>query len=365
MIKILVTGGAGFIGSHVVRKIQEISGGESVQVTVIDSFYERAHTSRSRERAAALNADLHIVDITKHQEITNILEAVRPNVIIHLAAETSTGDSANHPTLHTHVNATGTAALIEAMVTVGHAPSHVVLVSSRAVYGEGMWIDPADGLDFYPRTRSRDALVRADFEIRAPSGEAGVPVAHCATTVIPRPVSVYGLTKLWQENILTLWCETEKIPISILRMQNVYGVGQLLENSYSGIIALFHKIARERKVLPLFEDGNIVRDCIYVEDAADIIVKCSLQKNSETKYIDVGTGIPITLLDAAKKISEIYNIQKPRITGEFRVGDVRWACADLAALNTHLGFVPSISFESGTQRIKDWLDSEEQMGKIQ
>lgn len=363
MIKFLITGGAGFIGSHVVRKIQEISVGESAQVTVIDSLYERAHNSRSRQRAAALNADLHIIDITKHHEITKILEAVRPNVIIHLAAETSTGDSANHPTLHTHVNATGTAALIEAMVTVGHAPRHVVLVSSRAVYGEGMWIDPADGSTFSPRTRSRDALMREQFEIRAPSGKAGVAVAHCAATVFPRPVSVYGLTKLWQENLLTLWCETEKIPLSILRMQNVYGVGQLLENSYSGIIALFHKIAREGKVLPIFEDGNIVRDFVYVEDVVDIIIKCSLELNPETKYIDVGRGVPITLLDAARIISKIYNIPNPKITGEYRIGDVRWACADLAALKTHLGFVPSISFETGTQRIKNWLDTEDRMEK--
>ena len=145
MLRILITGGAGFIGKHVISQLRESYKSEGVEICVVDSLYQRVHNLETQKAAELLAVDLRIADVTDSPGLSQIVRAFKPDVIVHLAAETSTGDSAVRPTLHTHTNASGTAALLESLIFSKHVPRKIVLSSSRAVYGEGLWVDPFEG----------------------------------------------------------------------------------------------------------------------------------------------------------------------------------------------------------------------------
>lgn len=213
MKNILITGGAGFIGSHIVRLLNEKHPKSQINIVVVDTLYHRAHKSVKIRDLSSLDADFRVFDINSLLLVRDVIEETKPDVIVHLAAETSTGDSAIHPSLQTHGNVTGTASLIEAIILAAHRPAHFILSSSRAVYGEGGWVDPATDCIFYPKPRQRSDLERGVFDIGAPSGLPAKPTAHCAGKITPKPVSVYGQTKLWQEDLLTLWCEARMSPL--------------------------------------------------------------------------------------------------------------------------------------------------------
>ena len=354
----LMTGGAGFIGCALARELTRRAGGEAARsIVAADCLHPQIHPDRSRPDALPTAADLCVMDVCDRDAWDRLLDNFRPAHVIHLAAETGTGQSLEVPTRHTHVNVTGTAQMLEAFDRAGHCPQHIVLASSRAVYGEGSWVDPADNSIFRPAHRPIEQLERGEFNILAPSGRVANPLAQDQAETLPNPVSIYGATKLAQEHIMGLWCLARRVPLSILRFQNVYGAGQSPHNSYTGIVGLFHRLAASGLAIEVYEDGMIGRDFIYIDDVARCIVSALEQPPAYSRILDVGSGKATTILDVARDIAELYGAPEPRISGAYRYGDIRWAVAATEALHSDLGFQSQIGFAEGTRRLSTWLDS--------
>jgi dTDP-L-rhamnose 4-epimerase len=252
------------------------------------------------------------------------------------------------------VNVVGTTQMLDAFTRHGHLPQEFVLTSSRAVYGEGRW-EGADGSTFYPSGRSHHQLSRGEWGFQA-GGVPATPSPHRASEIFPNPSSVYGSTKLAQEHVLKSWCSAMNVPATVLRLQNVYGPGQSPFNPYTGIINIFHKIAYAGGSIEVYEDGEIGRDFVFIDDVVRSIL-AALQTHAEgVRQLDVGTGKATTIMDAAKLIAGLHNAPDPVVCGKFRDGDIRWAVADAEPLVKELGVSANVDFiESGGRLVGEWL----------
>ena len=234
----VVTGGAGFIGSALSHRLI----GQGYTVIALDSLHPQIHPNRSRPAELHPEVELIVGDVTDPLVWDELLSRVRPELVVHLAAETGTGQSLDEATRHSQVNVVGTTVMTDALLRHNTIPAQIILASSRAVYGEGQW-ESASGEFFYPAPRSHEQLARAQWDCTPSSGEPSHGVPSRAGSTAAQPTSVYGATKLAQENILRSWCLATGTALSILRLQNVYGPGQSVTNSYTGIVVLFTRLA--------------------------------------------------------------------------------------------------------------------------
>lgn len=347
--KVLITGGAGFIGCAISRLL--VDAGHSVMV--LDNLHPQIHKMQERPDALHTAAELVVGDVADAEAWDRVLTGYRPTIIYHLAAETGTGQSLLEATRHGNVNVVGTTQMTDALARHKCVPKSIVLSSSRAVYGEGAWRDNAGGV-IYPGIRTHAMLAGGRWEPRHAEGGRYVALPHAAAKVRPSPTSVYGATKLAQEHILSAWCSAMGVDLRILRLQNVYGAGQSPINPYTGIITLFHRMARKGQAIPVYEDGDIVRDFVYIDDVADVLVRVAAGE-ATTDIIDVGTGRRVSILDAARTIAGLHGAPAPFITGQFRDGDVRSAVADTAVLSRYVDVGGMITFETGAKLVGDWL----------
>lgn len=348
---IIITGGAGFIGSALASRLGE----HGLPIIAVDNLHPQIHPEQRRPDALPAFVSLYVGDVTHAQTWDEVLARWHPEVVVHLAAETGTGQSLTEATRHADVNVVGTTAMLDAFSRHGKVPSHIVLASSRAVYGEGAWRDE-DGAVFYPPSRSHDVLAASQWNPVSPSGAGKpMPLAHAAGLVFPNPTSVYGATKLAQEHILAAWSGAMRVPLSIFRLQNVYGPGQSPFNAYTGIITLFHRLARKGEALEVYEDGEIGRDFVFIDDVVSALVAGMKDVPSSRRTLDVGHGVPTTIHEAARAIAALHGAPEPVICGKFRDGDVRWAVADVHPLATTLGVTATVSFEEGARRVGEWL----------
>jgi dTDP-L-rhamnose 4-epimerase len=343
----LVTGGAGFIGCA-------LSGSLAARydrVIAFDNLHPQIHAEAKRPAMLDPHVELFVGDVTKEDDWDRLLEGCRPTTIIHLAAETGTGQSLTEATRHAHTNVVGLTRMLDALAQAGAVPEKIVLTSSRAVYGEGAWRNAATDEIVYPGQRTREQLERKQW------GFPGLePVPFSAATTEPHPTSVYGATKLAQEHILTAWALAFGSNPVVLRLQNVYGPGQSLINPYTGIVSLFCRLARERKSIPVYEDGNIVRDFVFINDVADAIqVAIESDRRSSTPY-DVGSGSPTTIAEVARWIANRYNAPAPAVNGAYRHGDVRSASCDMTRTISELGWTPRWPVEHGLEHLCVWID---------
>jgi dTDP-L-rhamnose 4-epimerase len=348
---ILLTGGAGFIGCHLASAL----GTERGMVVAVDNLHPQVHPNRSRPKELPSNVELIIADIVDSAFWDKFLTLYNPKVVFHLAAETGTGQSLTHSARHANTNVLGTAEMLDAFTRAGAIPDHLLLSSSRAVYGEGAWRSKA-GEVFYPTRRTREQLERGQWNFFGPDRAEAQPIAHNALTTHPVPSSIYGATKLAQEHIVSAWASAMKIPLSIFRFQNVYGAGQSPFNPYTGIITLFHRVAGSGHAIDVYEDGLIGRDFVYVSDVVRACVASIDSIPRGTRVLDVGTGHATTILDAAKIIAKIHKAPEPVISGKFRDGDVRWAVSDPVELENTIGIRAEIDFvNEGALRVGEWL----------
>ncbi len=354
-IDLLVTGGAGFIGCSLARKLMADAGKTPLQIVALDNLHPQVHPNRTRPTTLPDAVKLVEQDVCDAAGWDALLARVKPRQIVHLAAETGTGQSLDLPTRHTHVNVTGTAAMLEALDRHHCCPAQIMLASSRAVYGEGEWCDPATQRRFRPGRRDHTALLAERFNFVAPSGQRAVPASHDAAQTVPEPVSIYGATKLAQEHILQAWCAARPTKLTILRLQNVFGVGQSPFNPYTGIIGLFHRQAAAGQTIEVYEDGEIGRDFIVIDDVANAFASALALPPSSPGAIDVGSGTAMTVMEAANLIASLYGAPKPRITGAFRDGDIRWAVAATERLERELGVTPSCDFVAANLQLSHWL----------
>jgi dTDP-L-rhamnose 4-epimerase len=342
----LITGGAGFIGCAIAPALAQ----EFERVVAIDNLHPQIHAQRVRPQALDDRVELVVADVTREEAWTELLADVAPDVVVHLAAETGTGQSLTEATRHAEVNVVGTTRMLDAFVALKRMPRRVVLTSSRAVYGEGAWIDGAGAVS-YPGQRSKAQLERGEWDF---PGLRCLPFDGAVTT--PNPTSVYGATKLAQEHILKSWALSFDVEIGLLRLQNVYGPGQSLSNPYTGIVSLFARLAREGKSIPVYEDGEIVRDFVSIDDvAAAVRIMACEQLPSDAAY-DIGSGEATTIHHLAKVISGIYGAPAPHINGAFRNGDVRYASCDIKRAIAELGWTPKWRVEAGVAALCRWID---------
>jgi dTDP-L-rhamnose 4-epimerase len=349
----VVTGGAGFIGCALSGGLVRRFG----RVIVLDKLHPQVHPTAVRPGTLDPAIEFRHADITEPAVWDALLAKVRPEVVVHLAAETGTGQSLTEAARHARDNVLGTTVMLDAFGRHGHSPRHIVLASSRAIYGEGPW-QRTDGLVFYPGRRSLAQMAERQWDF--PDSK---PLAASAATTEPRPASIYGATKLAQEHVLEAWGAAYGSNLTILRPQNVYGPGQSLINSYTGIVCLFARLASKGQSIPLFEDGAMVRDFIYIDDVVTAFLWAIDAPPLGTRRIDVGTGKPVSVRQLADLIAERYGAPAPHVTGQHRAGDVRHAvCAPDATLNA-LGWAPKHDLRSGLDRVCAWVD--EQLGAAQ
>lgn len=345
---VLITGGAGFIGSALAARLVHAG----YDVAVMDILHPQVH---------GLNATIDIPegvrlftgDVTHAPDWDAVLRLCRPDQIVHLAAETGTAQSLSEATRHGSVNVVGTTQMLDALSRASHVPEQLVLASSRAVYGEGAW--QAGSHIFYPRPRTHAQLAAAIWDPQSPSGEAAVPVPSRAGKTEPRPTNIYAATKLAQEQIMAAWATAYDTNLSVLRLQNVYGPGQSLTNSYTGIVALFARLSRERIPLEVYEDGRILRDFVYIADVVEALFASLTQPAARLRCLDIGSGVPTTIHELAGEVAALCGAPEPVIVRKFRDGDVRAARCDIGPAVGELNWRPAWSLEEGLRALLAWI----------
>jgi dTDP-L-rhamnose 4-epimerase len=342
----LVTGGAGFIGCALSTSLAD----RFTEVRVLDVLHPQVHATTGRPTGLDARVELVVGDVRDASAWDALLEASPPDVVVHLAAETGTGQSLTESTRHASVNVVGTTTMLDALARHRVRPERILLASSRAVYGEGAWRDAAGAL-VYPGQRSHAMLERGEWQVPGLT-----PVRADARVVEPRPSSVYAATKLAQEHLVRAWALSFGVLPTVVRLQNVYGAGQSPTNPYTGILPLFARLAAQGEAIPLFEDGGIVRDFVHVDDVAAALMSALAADLPPDAVTDVGTGIPVTIAEVAARIAAGYGAPAPVVTRDFRDGDVRYACADPSAARDRLGWTPRVALEEGLSGLCTWLD---------
>ena len=277
-------------------------------------------------------------------------------VLIHLAAETGTGQSMYRVHHYTDVNITATAYLMELLLRGNYPVQSLIVASSRAVYGEGAAQCPEHGT-VYPDPRENKSMEAGDFEPKCPCCGHSTTMVPTAEDAPFRPSSLYGLTKQVQEQMVLMYAATLKINGFALRYQNVYGPGQSLKNPYTGILAIFCNQARANGPIYIFEDGLESRDFVYVDDVVEATVRCVGAPAQKPIALNVGTGVSVTVADVVKYITMYFSSSSEvRVTGAFREGDIRHNCANVERLRSTLEFAPGCRFENGLRNFLVWAD---------
>jgi len=353
--RILITGGAGFIGSHLVAALRRESPASTIWL--FDNLHPQVHGPDAPGPAPAKQVVFRKGDITDRSALSSMVREAQPQVVYHLAAETGTGQSQDELFRYCHVNVSGTANLIEAIRREsGTVTKQILLTGSRAIYGEGAYRDAA-GTEFVGLPRNPEAMAQGDFSVPVPH-DAKLPATPCPSHagLAPNPASVYASTKLMQEYLLRQGGSGAAWRAVILRLQNVYGPGQSLRNPYTGVLTVFARQLLSQESLNIFEDGKIARDFVYVADVAEALLLAKGRHLPHGTILDIGTGQPATILEVAQRLIRLFGRtdQAFSITGQFRAGDIRHACADPRAANRHLGWAPRTDLDQGLRLFADW-----------
>lgn len=360
-MKVLITGGAGFIGSSLARKLCA----DNAEVTVLDNLSPQIHGDDPIVTSAifaSLPASVHFVkgSVTDRAVLERVMQG--QDAIVHLAAETGTGQSMYEVDRYVDVNVHGTALILDILVKNSrNSVRKVVVASSRAIYGEGKYLSPVAGV-LYPGPRQEKDMLEGQFEHLCPvSGEAMECVPTDEESKI-HPTSLYGITKQTQEQMVMTTCRSIGIAASALRYQNVYGPGQSLSNPYTGILSIFSTRIKNGNPINIFEDGLESRDFVYIDDVVDATYAALTNANAADNVFGIGSGVRTSVMDVAKTLCEVYASDvSVAVTGAFRLGDVRHVYADLTKAREMLGFEPKVSFSEGITRFAQWVDRQQVM----
>ena len=360
MEKILITGGAGFIGSNLALALLK----RGHQVTVLDNLSEQIHGKNPEETSPLY---LSIKDKVRFIKGTvacreTLQKAIADNtIIVHLAAETGTGQSMYEIQHYTDVNIGATALLLDILTNEKHLVKKVVVASSRAIYGEGKYYNKTKNTFVYPLQRTDTDMQKGDFEVKDTQNHSD-ELELVATTEdsIIHPTSVYGITKQVQEQLVMTVCPTIGIAGVAFRYQNVYGPGQSLKNPYTGILSIFSTQIKNGNGINIFEDGKETRDFVFISDVVDATVLGIEKEAANNQVFNVGTGVATDVITVATELSNNYGIQVPiTISGNYRLGDIRHNYADITKARKLLGFEPKISFKEGLKQFTDWVNTQE------
>lgn len=356
MKKILITGGAGFIGSNLSLKLLS----KGYDVTVLDNLSPQIHTDNP------LNSSLYLSIKDKvnfiHGSVTNRSDwekaIVGQDIIVHYAAETGTGQSMYLIERYTNVNIEATAILLDILTNTKHQVKRVLIASSRSIYGEGKYFSEKFGI-VYPSHRKAEDMSNGDFGVYFGNTKETLQLLATDEESKIHPSSVYGITKQVQEQLIMTVCPTIGIEAVAMRYQNVYGPGQSLSNPYTGILSIFSNLILSGKSLNIFEDGLESRDFVYIDDVVEATVLGIEKDEAANQIFNVGFGKATDVLSIAKMLIQNYNCDtKINVSGNFRIGDIRHNYADLTKISSRLGFKPEFDFDKGSLKFCDWVRSQ-------
>lgn len=357
MERILITGGAGFIGSRLSLRLIDLG----YKVTVLDILSEQIH-GQNTEHSFLYNSIKDSVkfirgDVRNTSDWQNAIEDI--DTIVHLAAETGTGQSMYLIDKYVDVNCGGTAKMLDVLTNSEHKVKKVIVASSRAIYGEGKYHCEKDGVVFPGKRRKRD-LDNGLFDIKCDI--CGSPLALLPTDEDAKiqPESIYAITKSNQEQMVLISCDSLNIPAVALRYQNVYGPGQSLTNPYTGILSIFSTRILNNNNINVFEDGQESRDFVYIDDVVEATVLAIQKKINKSIALNVGSGISTTVEYLANSLKKLYNSEvEVNVSGDYRIGDIRHNKADIEKVKNVLGFNPKTPFDTGLRNFVDWVKQQE------
>jgi dTDP-L-rhamnose 4-epimerase len=350
---VLITGGAGFIGSHTAGALIQ----QGYRVRILDCLDPQIH-GREGVFPAHLHPEVECLrgDVRQIEDVKQALKGV--SFVYHFAALTGVGQSMYDLKNYTDVNVSGTANLIEVIVKHKFPIRKFILSSSRAVYGEGTHECPTCGIVF-PPIRSRDDMEQDRFDLFCPKcGQKTTPIVTSEAHPL-MPISIYGWTKKLQEELCQFAAETFGLPVVILRYFNVYGSRQSLINPSTGIVSIFFSRLMAAKPICIYEHGIPLRDFIHVLDVVQVNLKALVRDLPSGTVLNVGTGMAASIFDIALALARAMG-KEPQLEdrGEFRLGDIHACVADLSQTRKLLGFEPKISLEEGMREFVGWAQSQ-------
>jgi dTDP-L-rhamnose 4-epimerase len=353
---ILITGGAGFIGSKLALSL--VARGH--KVLVLDNLAPQIHgedpTFSPLFQLIQGRVDFMRGSVTCESDLMAALQEV--DTVVHLAAETGTGQSMYAIRHYSDVNIGGTALLLDLIANHRMPVKKIVVASSRAVYGEGKYYCNQHSFVF-PFSRSAEKMKRGDFSVCCPVCGVSVKLLATDETTPVRPSSVYGVTKLTQEQMVLSVGQALGISAIALRYQNVYGPGQSLSNPYTGILSIFSTRIRNGSGINIFEDGKESRDFVYIDDVIHATIAALEESGPLVDVFNVGSGAATDVLTIASILQRLLGRDVPTtVTGQFRLGDIRHNFADLTKIRDTFGFQPSVSIEEGLRRFAEWVHAE-------
>lgn len=353
---VLITGGAGFIGTRLARRF--IQDGHTV--TVLDALIPQVHGDAPQTTSPllrSLDGVATVIEgtVTSTDDLRAALSGA--TVVVHLAAETGTGQSMYEIDRYVETNVGGTAKLLDLLANEDTNVRRLVIASSRSIYGEGAYLT-ADGRKVYPSHRADAEMAAGDFEVRMPGEGTLTPIPTDESAKL-HPSSVYGITKQMQESLVMTVAPTIGIEPVSLRYQNVYGPGQSLKNPYTGILSIFSNLIRQGKDINIFEDGLESRDFVYIDDVVESTYLAATLSSAAGATVNVGSGVATTVNEVVAALFAAFDAEVPtHVSGNYRLGDIRHNVADTTRLREVLGYTPRVAFSDGVREFADWVLTE-------
>ena len=351
--RVLVTGGAGFVGSHLVDAL--LARGDTVRI--LDNLDPQVHGPARRVPAwVPADAELIVDDVRDAEAVRRSLRGV--DTVYHLAAAVGVGQSMYQVADYTAVNTQGTANLLQSLVDERGEVERLVVASSMSIYGEGRYTRP-DGREPRVSARSLEQLRRHEWELVDVDGVQLTPVATDEAKPLDA-TSIYALTKADQEKMVLLIGGAYGIPSVALRFFNIYGPRQALSNPYTGVAAIFSSRLLNGQPPLIFEDGEQRRDFVSVHDIVRALLLAASEDAAVGKAFNVGSGQAVSVREVAETLARVLGAEaEPEVTGKYRVGDIRNCWADISLAREVLGYEPAVSFERGMEELVGWLQEQE------
>jgi dTDP-L-rhamnose 4-epimerase len=353
MTRILVTGGAGFIGSNLISVLHA----KNYEITVLDNLSVQIHGEdpEGSPLYRSIKDKVRFIKGTVCDREVLAEALARQDVVVHFAAETGTGQSMYMVDHYTRVNIQATATMLDILgMQKGHGIKRMVVASSRAIYGEGKYLD-SKGNAVYPGHRNDTEMQAGRFELYDQGSKQPLTLAATDEESEIHPSSVYGITKQVQEQLVMAVCPLVGVEPVAMRYQNVYGPGQSLSNPYTGILSIFSNVIMQGGAINIFEDGLESRDFVFIDDVVDATVRAIECEAAAGQVFNVGSGVATTVLTVVEELIKAYGRAVPaNVTGAFRSGDIRHNFADLTKITKLLGYQPTVNFEEGIRRFAEW-----------
>ena len=356
MKNILISGGAGFIGSNLTKRL--VSKGYNI--TILDNLSKQIH---GKDQISELYNSVKEIstfilgNVCNQEDWKKSLKG--QDAVIHLAAETGTGQSMYEVSRYNDVNILGTSHLLDFLANNKNSVKKMIIASSRSIYGEGKYKCENHGV-VYPNDRIASNMLKGKFDLFCDVCGGELDLMPTDENSKIHPSSIYGITKQHQEQMILLMGKSLGIPAVALRYQNVYGPGQSLSNPYTGILSIFSTRMLNGNDIDIYEDGEESRDFVYIDDVVEATILTLEKEEANHQVFNVGSGVATTVSQVANSLKSLYNSNANiSIGGSFRLGDVRHSYADLNKIKDILGFKAKFDFQTGISRFADWVKNQE------